>query len=179
MFDDHSEEHFRRAVEPTLEIFDWLEKKVPPMFEPLVREIRKHLLDPGYSVAELREKLRIRSDAFLARLARAMGATPWRLIRECRMELAARLLRDTDMAVAEIVLLVGYDSEPTFHRTFQAWSGRSPRDYRAHVRASTLTAAPEEVFTWDLWQKLVDGRLTEEEGAILIAALEELRCASS
>ncbi len=173
---DH-EEHLRRAAGPTLEIFDWLKKKVPPAFKPAVREIGEHLLAPDHSVAALREKLRITSNAFLTRLGRAMGLSAWRLSRECRLEIAARLLRDTEMVVADIVLLVGYDSEPSFHHLFQEWSGRSPRDYRDYARAaaSTLAAAPEQIFTWDLWQKLDEGRLTEEESAILIAALEGMK----
>ncbi len=171
------DERLRRATEPTLEIFDWLERGVPPAFQPALRVIREHLLDPDHSVAALREKLGIRSNGFITRLGRALGIPPWRLSRDCRLAIAARLLRDTEIPVADVIMLVGYDSESPFYRVFREWSGKSPGEYRDAARGAA--DKPEEVFTWDLWHKLCEGRLSPEESAILITALEELRHTTS
>lgn len=49
---------------------------------------------------------------------------------EFRVEEAKRLLRETKMDVAEIAFNSGFNSVPTFHRTFRAFEKQSPLSYR-------------------------------------------------
>jgi AraC-like DNA-binding protein len=44
--------------------------------------------------------------------------------------MAGPLLRDVQLAVAEVGLLLGYQDPSAFQRAFRRWSGRSPRGYR-------------------------------------------------
>ena len=110
-----------------------------------------------------------------------MGLTPWRLIRECRLETAARLLRDTELSVVEITLLVGYDSEQAFARLFHAWSGLRPSDYRVHARgvAAQLPAPPEVLFSWWRLDEICARELGATPAAVLIAAFEIVRAATA
>ena len=169
-------EALRRAAEPTFEAIGWLEKKVPPAHREVLDEIRERLFDPGYTVGQLKEALRLRSHWVITSIGKAAGVTLWRFIRECRLETAARLLRDTSLDVLDVALLVGYDSEPSFSELFQKWCGQRPRAYRRHARAVTarLGLTPEEAFPWSLWQSFCDCELGIAEGEDLISALEKL-----
>lgn len=51
-------------------------------------------------------------------------------MREHRMEEAAKLLRETDLSVADIADRVGYDSQSKFTAAFKAYYQMLPREYR-------------------------------------------------
>ena len=51
-------------------------------------------------------------------------------IKEHRMELAARLLRETDMSVAEVAERVGYESQSKFSAEFKKSTGVLPTELR-------------------------------------------------
>lgn len=52
------------------------------------------------------------------------------LVDAARRELAERLLRRTDYALAEIAFLTGFAEQSTFSRAFKRWSGQTPASYR-------------------------------------------------
>lgn len=58
------------------------------------------------------------------------GSSPAAYVRTVRMELAAKLLRETDRKVAEIGALVGYDSPSKFSVAFKESTGVTPSEYR-------------------------------------------------
>ena len=49
---------------------------------------------------------------------------------QCRMQLAAGRLRDSDARVIEISLDVGYESEAAFSRAFKRMVGVTPGEWR-------------------------------------------------
>ena len=51
-------------------------------------------------------------------------------MKQHRMERAAKLLRETNMSVAEIAQAVGYDSQSKFSAAFKACYQVLPREYR-------------------------------------------------
>lgn len=52
------------------------------------------------------------------------------LVDRARRELAERLLRTTDYALAEIAFLTGFAEQSGFTRAFRRWAGETPRSYR-------------------------------------------------
>ena len=52
------------------------------------------------------------------------------LVDAARRELAERLLRDTDYALAEIAFLTGVSEQSAFTRAFKRWAGQTPRSFR-------------------------------------------------
>ncbi len=52
------------------------------------------------------------------------------LVDTARRELAERLLRKTDYALAEVAFLTGFSEQSAFTRAFKRWSGQTPRSYR-------------------------------------------------
>lgn len=79
---------------------------------------------------ELAERFGLPLTAFKSCFRGVYGMPPYAYIRAYRMEHAASLLRDTDMRVADIGLVVGYDSPSKFTAAFRAVMGDTPTGYR-------------------------------------------------
>ncbi|MCR9193550.1 MAG: AraC family transcriptional regulator [Hyphomonas sp.] len=47
-----------------------------------------------------------------------------------RKRLALRLLRETELSLAEIAFLTGFSEQSGFTRAFKRWAGQTPRSYR-------------------------------------------------
>ena len=52
------------------------------------------------------------------------------LVDNARYELAQRLLKKTDYALAEIAFLTGFAEQSTFSRAFKRWSRKTPAAFR-------------------------------------------------
>lgn len=89
------------------------------------------------------EMVYLRSDACLSRmwiffrdqefLAEAMALRGWifrQLLREVRIELAQRYIRDGRYNVADIAYMSGYGDSAAFTRAFRDWVGAAPTVYR-------------------------------------------------
>lgn len=59
-----------------------------------------------------------------------MGRPFFTFLNEYRINIASRLLIDTDQSVAEIGYSCGYESLPFFHKQFNKFKGSSPSRYR-------------------------------------------------
>ncbi|WP_419993448.1 AraC family transcriptional regulator [Streptomyces boninensis] len=79
--------------------------------------------------------------AFARRFAGLVGQPPLAYLTWWRMSLAARLLRDTDTAVAEVAQRVGYSSEFAFAGAFKREYQTTPARYRKREAAESLTAS--------------------------------------
>ena len=97
---------------------------------------------------------RLADDAALSRstlherFVHFIGQPPMQYLAQWRMQVAARLLRDTKAKLIEVALGVGYESEAAFSRAFKRAVGRRPGAWRAGRRpddgahaASLLTRA--------------------------------------
>jgi transcriptional regulator GlxA family with amidase domain len=78
------------------------------------------------------------SEAHFARsFKEAFGIPPHRYLLTRRIERAAALLRDTDLAITEIAFQTGWNSLGTFGRTFRDVTGESPGERRAREKAAS------------------------------------------
>ncbi len=76
-----------------------------------------------------------------------IGQSPMHYLAEWRMQLAAELLRTTDVKLADIAERFGYGSEAAFSRAFTRHVGDPPARWRDVARAQSgtrLTAGPAE-----------------------------------
>ena len=62
------------------------------------------------------------------------GSSPAAYFRRLKMDLAAQLLRESEMKVADIGAAVGYDSPSKFSAAFKSAWGVSPAGYRRSLR---------------------------------------------
>ena len=78
--------------------------------------------------------------AYVSECVRAeTGRTYKELLQKHRLELAARLLRRSDMTTQQTTAQVGSETPSYFSRLFRAHYGQSPREYRL----SKLNRAPD------------------------------------
>lgn len=78
------------------------------------------------------------SEAHFARsFKEAFGVPPHRYLLTRRIQVAAALLRDTDLPIMDIAFQTGWASLGTFGRTFRDVTGESPGDLRAREKAAS------------------------------------------
>jgi AraC-like DNA-binding protein len=70
----------------------------------------------------------------LARRLASEGLTFKRVLSALRADLAKRYLRDEATAISQIAWLVGYKEVSAFTHAFTRWTGKTPREARAHEK---------------------------------------------
>ena len=91
--------------------------------------IAAHIEDE-LSVASLAERFHFSPDYFSRAFKKETGKSLIDYIGECRVNLAAQLLRDTDIPLTLIADRVGFESQSYFIRRFRQYYEMSPKEYR-------------------------------------------------
>lgn len=104
--------------------------RCPAGVRVVVEHIHARLFDESLRIGEVLREERVRRTDFAARFARWTGQPPKAYVVAHQVELAKRLLRETDLSVTRVALEVGYRSHSTFSMAFKARAGRSPTDWR-------------------------------------------------
>lgn len=90
----------------------------------------------SWTVESLARVASMSRSKFAMRFNDAMNLSPIAYLRQWRMQLAKRALRDTRRSIAQIAEDVGYASEGAFVKTFQKDSGLTPSAYRIRSGAN-------------------------------------------
>ncbi len=104
---------------------------------PVLTYIGGHLAE-SLSIDELADRIGLSRSRFHEVFKDLMGLSPIDYVKMQRFRAAQVLLLSTDLSIAEISSLVGHPDQFHFSRSFRATFGRSPRQFRQHVR-ETLT----------------------------------------
>ncbi|MET0795428.1 MAG: AraC family transcriptional regulator [Polyangiaceae bacterium] len=88
-----------------------------------------------WTVAEIARRVGLSRSGFASRFSELVGEPPLQYLARWRLARAAELLRDTEDGIVEIALRVGYESVPSFSRTFKRFRGQSPGAYRRATRS--------------------------------------------
>jgi AraC-like DNA-binding protein len=116
-----------------------LDKRIERAVELMRRDPRRR-----WTVEALAKAVGLSRPAFARLFRRHLDRSPHRYLTAYRMELAARLLVESDAGLAEVASQVGYDSEFAFNRAFKRHHHVSPGVFRRQPRATfgiTLSAA--------------------------------------
>jgi AraC-like DNA-binding protein len=81
-------------------------------------------------ISELAERLSANRATFSRTMARALGRTLLAEMRKRQLQHASRLLRVTNLPIAEIVSRSAFGDRSTFFRVFRAGFGMTPGAYR-------------------------------------------------
>ena len=101
----------------------------------LIRWIELNLMQP-LSVNDVVMKSGYSSFYLQRSFTSVTGESVGRYIRRRRLEVAARLLRETHADVSEIALMLGFDEITSFYRSFKRTFGISPGRYRGLSNAN-------------------------------------------
>lgn len=93
--------------------------------------------EPMRSAPRIREALEALGCSYehaARQFRRAYGVAPGHYVNALRLERARRLLRDSDLGIAEIAYRVGFESASYFSRLFRRRTGRTPREEKRRLR---------------------------------------------
>jgi AraC-like DNA-binding protein len=93
-----------------------------------------------WTVERLAQQLAVSRSVFADRFTQAVGQPPMKYLAQWRLQLAADLVRTTELGIAEIAGRVGYDSEAAFSRAFKRQFGASPATWRGGADTVELDA---------------------------------------
>jgi len=93
--------------------------------------------DPArsWTVADLASEVGLSRSAFAQRFQEKAGMPPLEYLTRWRMQVAARLLRETAQPVLSIALETGYQSDAAFIRAFRREFGMTPSRWRRSAQA--------------------------------------------
>lgn len=103
----------------------------------IIREIHDRLteqMDERITIEELAKQYLINPTTLKTAFKAVYGTSIAAHMREHRMEHAAKMLRETDMSIAQTAQAVGYDSQSKFTAAFKTFFGVLPREYRKNHR---------------------------------------------
>ena len=90
----------------------------------------------AWTIDELAAAVHVSRSTLVRRFNDLVGEPPATYLTRWRMELAARLLRESGQPVGRISHLVGYTSEYAFSRAFRKHRGEPPGRYRKRIKNS-------------------------------------------
>lgn len=92
--------------------------------------IEKHV-DKNYLSSEfLAQEIGMSPSTFYRRIKKATGKSPGELIKQTRLKLAARYLKESNITVSEVIENVGYNDHKHFRDNFKELFGMLPDEYR-------------------------------------------------
>ncbi len=109
------------------------EGKYSPQQLETIRQVHDLLtenLDRRFTIEELSRRFLINPSSLKEMFKGVYGKSLAAHIKEHRMELAARLLSETELSIAEIAERVGYESQSKFSAEFRKTYGRLPSEHR-------------------------------------------------
>jgi AraC-like DNA-binding protein len=95
----------------------------------VVDRIIERLPDGPPSQQQIADSLHI-SNRTLQRRLREEGTSFMDLLRDTRLQLARRYLRQPSRSVVETAYMLGFSEPSTFSRAFKRWTGQAPGEYR-------------------------------------------------
>ncbi|MCC8938990.1 helix-turn-helix transcriptional regulator [Bradyrhizobium sp. Arg68] len=90
--------------------------------------------DADVSLAALASEAGLSRFHFCRAFKESTGLSPHAWLRQCRLEQAMNLLRDTDASIVSVAVEIGYASQAAFAAAFRKLTGETPSDWRRHVR---------------------------------------------
>lgn len=164
------------AAKETLQRIAQDRQKAPPKIKPLLSYIESNLFHPDLRVGQLKRACGIRDNSISMQFHAALGTPPSSYIEQGRMEIASRLLKESEVPVSMIAELLGYSSLQVFSTAFNRWAGMRPNPFREHHRAEAEKAAAngDEMQNVETLRRALMGSLNRKEAQLLLQYLQDL-----
>ena len=107
------------------------------LVEKAIRIVEENLSETEFSVEELAASLNISRSYFYKKMVKITGKKPIEFIRTIRMKRAQQLLAESQMQVAEIAYMLGYNSPKVFSKHFKEEFSLSPSEFIRQQTGST------------------------------------------
>jgi transcriptional regulator GlxA family with amidase domain len=128
----------------TADRYDWIEQTLrefvrdrsagagahPHDIARILAYVHANLFDSSLNVSVLKVRCQLRNNNVTTRFRRTVGMGLREYIEKLRLEAAARLLEQREIAVYLVAMAVGYEHQETFCRAFQRQFDRTPSEHR-------------------------------------------------
>jgi transcriptional regulator GlxA family with amidase domain len=111
-----------------------VEERVPPLVQKVRDAVLAHLDDSDFGVGELAETLGMERTTLFKHLKALDQPPPVKLMRDIRLDAAARMLREAAGQVTEVAYACGYQSLSHFSKAFSEKFGASPSEFAQRAR---------------------------------------------
>jgi AraC family transcriptional regulator len=108
----------------------------PTTLRSVVSYMHDHI-DRHIALDELSNVARVSRFQFIRLFRASTGLTPMKYLESCRIEFARKLIRETNMSMAEIALTVGFVDQSHFVKRFRQNAGCTPGQYATETGGST------------------------------------------
>jgi AraC-like DNA-binding protein len=95
----------------------------------------------AWTMEDIAERVGLSRSALHDRFVQCIGLTPMQYLTNWRMQIASRLLTESNATLASVAIDAGYESDAAFSRAFKRAVGVSPSVWRRNRSAS---AAPPQ-----------------------------------
>lgn len=95
-----------------------------------ILSMKENLTDENFNLERLADLMGLSSRNFYRRFKKITGQTPSEFLKQYRFESAARMLKNSDRTVQEVMYNVGISNKSYFYREFTKIYGKTPKEYR-------------------------------------------------
>lgn len=92
--------------------------------------VEEHISDEDFSVQKLSSLMAMERTVLYRKMQTLTQVSPSEYIRSIRMNVATRLLKETDFPISEIAQRTGFSSTKYFSQVFKKSYGVMPSEYR-------------------------------------------------
>lgn len=96
----------------------------------IIEVINDNLFDSDLNIDMICEKVGISRVHLNRKMKEMTNQTPHAFIKNLRIKAAAKMLREKDLSISEVMWKCGFNSPTTFSTMFKKMYGQSPRDYK-------------------------------------------------
>ncbi len=162
--DGNQQQALDRAAAETYRRIDVDLSESPEPLRPILADIRDRLYTAAYRPPPLGRKRRSGPETPARAFQSYIGETPLEYVRGARLETSMRLLRDADLTIGAVALLVGHADVSGFREAFRKRTSLLPQHFRRNAqRIEKRPGWPDdEILSFHLWQRATAG----EEAAI-------------
>jgi signal transduction histidine kinase/ligand-binding sensor domain-containing protein/AraC-like DNA-binding protein len=104
------------------------------LIDKSVQIIEKHLLDPGFSVEQLSQKLGVSRSSLHRKMKALTNQSATEFIRYVRLRKAVKLMKEGLLNIDEICFAVGFNSHSYFTQSFKRQFGKTPTEHIAELK---------------------------------------------
>ena len=178
MSEQHASPSFRDAPPPifaksTRESLERLRRdkeRTTGLLRTMLEHLEHVLFGPSLSVQTWKRACGIRDNSIAIHFHKTLGVPPRAYIERLRIEVAEKLLRDSDLRIWQIADLLGYSSLGVFSKAFGRCTGLRPKEFRRRAQVgdpSSITFSSVEL------EKAIRGDLDEASIQQLIRKILE------
>ena len=114
------------------------------LLDKIKQIILDHLDDEKFGVKELSSKIGLSKSHAFRKVKSLTNKSINQLIRETRLEVAAKLILESDLHASEITYKVGFSSPSYFNKCFSQYYGITPGEYKKHKGNLPINAIDQQ-----------------------------------